>query len=79
MRILAERKPKTALRYLQVLSQVKLEMTMDLYIDEKDKEPGRARLNQGSGFPLASAGGNRASFVASQVRDDYGFLNRRKR
>ena len=32
--------------YLQVLSQVKFEMTMDFYIDEKDKE--RARLSQGA-------------------------------
>ena len=34
--------------HLQVLSQVKFEMTMDFYIDEKDKELGRARLSQGA-------------------------------
>ena len=51
--------------YLQVLSQVKFEMTMDLYIDEKDKELGRARLSQGGegasaqGVTAGKAGGAR--------------------
>ena len=44
---LSRTKTKSTKRYLQVLSQVKFEMTMDLYIDEKDKELGRARLSQG--------------------------------
>ena len=63
---------KSTKRYLQVLSQVKFEMTMDPYIDEKDKELGQARLNQGGGFPLASTGGGARMAESGGGGDDWG-------
>ena len=52
MRNLAERKPKRLTVLIKnkkhdFSEKVKCEMTMDHYIDEKDKELGRARLSQG--------------------------------
>ena len=51
-----------------MLSQVKLEMTMDLYIDEKDKELGRARLSQVGEGASARGGGGRRGARASPAR-----------
>ena len=38
-------------------------MTMDHYIDEKDKELGRARLSQGGEGASAAGGGREKSYL----------------
>ena len=59
---------KSTKRYLQVLWQVKFEMTMDLYIDEKDKELGQARLSQvGEGGSAGGRGGGGGGSALSSL------------